>query len=571
MAHVQESIDLLPRWQRLNSIELINSRVAAIPGKGFGLVALNDGLQASRLTAEDVSDNSGHDSRSPLIFVPADLVLHAEAVKEYAKQDRNFHLLLDAAGHRGTRGNILLFLIVQLVVSSRQPGEDRAALPTPWTDYVRFLPADVPLPTMWTDAELHLLQGTSLESAVRAKLLALEREFGQLRERSSAIPFWDAALWNRKSPLQLQDWILVDAWYRSRCLELPQLGASMVPCIDMANHSCTPNAYYEDRTAVPAGRADAGVVLLLRPGQHVAALDEITISYTGSKADGMSVDGGVKPASEMLFSYGFIDPDSVRHSLVLSVQPFPDDPLGEAKRHIFGGPAPCLEIEHLDVDGGKDSDSDSDSGELNSQLPARIRWTCPFAYLMCVNEEDGLNFRLRQQTDGSKQLRMFWQDNDVTDSAREFEALTGTHELAPLFRLRVVTVLQEMIEAQLECMQAAGGDQMKDDSDDGDEDEVMEAEYEGGQPSHGPQDNKSDSENDGNDENDTDMADGNISLGVVRNSVAEQAAILRDIESKILSSALETLEAERSDLLLNSTVLAYLVSMEIPQNDLVDE
>lgn len=383
------------------------------------------------------------------------------------------------------------------------------------------------------------------QSAVRAKLLALEREFEQLREQSSAISFWDAALWNRKNPLQLQDWILVDAWYRSRCLELPQLGPSMVPCIDMVNHSCTPNAYYEDRTAVPAGRADGGVVLLLRPGQHVAALDDITISYTGSKADGMSAAGSVKPASEMLFSYGFIDPDSVRHSLVLPVQSFPDDPLGEAKRHIFGAPAPCLEIEHLNADGGKDSDSDS--GEVGGQSAARIRWTCLFAYLMCVNEEDGLDFRLRQQTDGSKQLRMFWQDNDVTDSARDFEALTSTHELAPLFRLRVVTVLQELVEAQLERMQAVGGDQTNDDSDDGDEDEVMDADSDVGQPSHGPQDSdKSDNENDEND-TDADMTDDNTCLrGDVRKSVAEQAAILRDIESKVLSSTLETLEAEVS-------------------------
>ncbi|CAK7266717.1 hypothetical protein SEPCBS119000_002173 [Sporothrix epigloea] len=554
MAQVQESIDLLPHWQRLNSIELTNARVAAIPGKGFGLVVVDHSLSAP---ASDIEGNAGYDSRRPLIFVPADLVLHAEAVQEYAKQDCNFRLLLEAAGNQSTRGNVLLMLIVQLVVSSRQPGEDRAALPTPWTDYVRFLPADVPLPTMWTAAERRLLQGTSLENAVRAKLLALEREFDQLREQSSAIPFWQAALWERKCPLQLQDWILVDAWYRSRCLELPRYGPCMVPCIDMVNHSSTPNAYYEDHTSVPAGRADAGIVLLLRPGQTAAASDEITISYTGSIGDGTSAVGGTKPASEILFSYGFIDPISARHSLVLPVQPFPDDPLGKAKRHIFGESAPCLEVEVLRID-GQDDFGKEDEESSDSRLPARVRWTCPFACLMCVNEEDGLDFRLLQQTDGSTQLRMFWQDNDVTDAARNMEALTSTHELAPIFRLRVVTVLQEVIEGQLERMQAAGHDQADDGSDDGKEDKATEA-----------ADRGSPSEDYG--ENDTDMADDNSSSHEdgVRSSVAEQAAVLRDIESRILSMTLETLEAERSDLLLNQTVVAYLGSMELSQDDLV--
>ncbi|CAK7224333.1 hypothetical protein SBRCBS47491_005513 [Sporothrix bragantina] len=547
MAHAQQSIDALPIWQRLNCIAFNNTRIDAIPGKGSGLVAIVSSHQTSSSTAADAQSNTSHDTSSPLISVPAGLVLHSEAVEDYAKQDRNFRVLLDAAGHQSSRGDILLFLLVQLVISSKQHDEDRAALRTPWTDYVRFLPADVPLPTLWTDEERRLLQGTSLEIAVRAKLLALEHEFDQLREQSSDIPFWLVALWDRKFPPQLRDWILVDAWYRSRCLELPHLGPSMVPCIDMVNHSSTPNAYYEDRTAAPA--AEAGVVLLLRPGQHVATSDEITISYTGSKGDEIPAADNFKPASEMLFSYGFIDPESIRRSLVLPVQPFPDDPLAKAKLHAFGGLAPRLEIEQLQVDSGADSDDDHADGQ-DGKGAARIRWTCPFVYLMCVNEEDGIDFRLRQETDGSTQLRMFWQDNDVTDKAQDFESLTSAHELAPLFRLRVVTVLQEIIESHLERMQAAGSGQSDDDSDDdneGDDEEVV-----------------------GKD--DTDMADNNGSHNNgIRSSVAKQAEILRDIESRVLSRALETLEAERSDLLSNATVVAYLGSMEISQNDLAND
>lgn len=60
------------------------------------------------------------------------------------------------------RGDILLFLLVHLVLSSRT-GDDSVSLPNPWTEYVKFLPEEVPSPTMWTEAERSLLRGTSLE------------------------------------------------------------------------------------------------------------------------------------------------------------------------------------------------------------------------------------------------------------------------------------------------------------------------------------------------------------------------------------------------------------------------
>lgn len=52
------------------------------------------------------------------------------------------------------RVKTLVFLISQRV---------RTTLPTPWTEYVRYLPDEVFVPTMWHDHELPLLQGTSLE------------------------------------------------------------------------------------------------------------------------------------------------------------------------------------------------------------------------------------------------------------------------------------------------------------------------------------------------------------------------------------------------------------------------
>ncbi len=48
-------------------------------------------------------------------------------------------------------------------------------------------------------------------------------------------------------------------------LELPRSGESMVPCLDMVNHSAKPTAYYEEN-------AKDEVALLLRPGVVLFAI-----------------------------------------------------------------------------------------------------------------------------------------------------------------------------------------------------------------------------------------------------------------------------------------------------------
>jgi len=66
---------------------------------------------------------------------------------------------------------------------------------------------------------------------------ALLREFETLREETADI-LWCQNYWWEDEVLQYSDWLLVDALYRSRCLELPKAGESMVPCLDLAvrNH-----------------------------------------------------------------------------------------------------------------------------------------------------------------------------------------------------------------------------------------------------------------------------------------------------------------------------------------------
>lgn len=239
----------------------------------------------------------------------------------------------------------------------------------------------------------------------------LIREFETLRENTSGIQWCQKSWWEHES-LEIRDWALLDAWFRSRSLELPNAGESMVPCLDMANHFSEPNAYYEQTSK-------DGVSLLLRPDVELDVSSEVTISYGDSKSE-----------AEMLFSYGFIDQKSTTKSLALPIQPFPDDPLGKAKLAAFLG-QPIVRI-----------------SATNEDL---VEWECPFIYLMCLNEEDGLEFRVLLQNDGSRShLRVFWQGSDVTDLTDTLESLIESHALSDVFKLRAVALLHERIREQLE-------------------------------------------------------------------------------------------------------------------------
>ena len=115
-------------------------------------------------------------------------------------------------------------------------------------------------------------------------MAALQREFETLQEKTSEIA-WCQKCWWEQETLKFSDWVLLDALYRSRCLELPNSGECLVPGLDMANHSSQANTFYEPNSK-------NGVALVLRPGVKLEAGAEVTISYGSSKSD-----------AEMLFSY----------------------------------------------------------------------------------------------------------------------------------------------------------------------------------------------------------------------------------------------------------------------------
>lgn len=150
----------------------------------------------------------------------------------------------------------------------------RIGVSNPWTEYVKFMPEEIPLPTYYTEEEFELLRGTSLRSAVEAKNASLEREFGHIRQSTKHIPWCQKYWWDEDiGGLVLDDWRYVDAIYRSRMVDLPGHGYSMVPCIDMANHAseATVKALYETD-------AEDNAVLQLRCGGTLHADEEVTIS-----------------------------------------------------------------------------------------------------------------------------------------------------------------------------------------------------------------------------------------------------------------------------------------------------
>lgn len=149
----------------------------------------------------------------------------------------------------------------------------------PFTEYVKFLPLRVSLPTFWSESERAIATGTSLEAALSAKLNSLDREFTLLKERTSTIEWCKKYWWDANSGiLTFHDWKAVDAMYRSRALDLPGTGHSMVPCIDMANH-----ASGDSTSALYETDSDGNAILVLREGKQLAANDEVTITYGDDK------------------------------------------------------------------------------------------------------------------------------------------------------------------------------------------------------------------------------------------------------------------------------------------------
>ena len=280
------------------------------------------------------------------------------------------------------------------------------------------MPKHILLPTFYNEDEKQLLEGTSLEAALASKLNSLDREFTYLREKTTSILWCRQYWWDTETgQLTIEDWRYVDAIYRSRALDFPGVGHATVPCIDMANH-----AIGDATVALYETDVDGNAVLLLRELKAVDVDEEITITY-----------GDEKGACEMLFSYGFIEEgSSTAREMFLDIDIPEDDPLGLAKRRASKAP-PGFKLCSLD---------------------GHVRWKGPLVWLLCINEEDGLEFKVAQSNDGTTELQMLFKDEVLTD-ASGLSDLLRKEALWDVFQLRATAMVQSRVEQQLERLQAS--------------------------------------------------------------------------------------------------------------------
>ncbi|KUM65583.1 hypothetical protein ACN42_g1473 [Penicillium freii] len=318
------------------------------------------------------------------------------------------------------RGAILIFLLIQLSHSSPDlhTAHETVGTSNPWTEYVKFLPPSFPLPTFYTAEEQELLQGTSLAEALDAKLASLEREFEQLRQATGNIAWCQRSWWDETTgTLTIDDWKYVDAAYRSRMLDLPGSGLAMVPCVDMANHVSGDGA-----KALYDADSEGNAVLQLRWGKTLQPGDEVTISY-----------GDEKPASEMIFSYGFLESGTTEaREISLNLDIPEDDPLGIAKKMF------CRNNSGIRISAVEGSEE--------------VTWESGLAWVACVNEEDGLHFGIAQTTDGGRELETTWKGEKI-QSASHLRELLVVDPLWEIFQLRAAVLLLDRLETQLAHLQ----------------------------------------------------------------------------------------------------------------------
>jgi len=288
----------------------------------------------------------------------------------------------------------------------------------PLTEYVKYLPDEL-LPTFWSEEEQELLTGTTLRPAVRAKLNSLLREFELVRSATQEIEWCAKYWWDEDNGLvTFDDWMCVDAMYRSRALEFPGVGDCMCPCVDMANH-----ASGDATAAVYETDQDGDGLLLLREGKKIGKEGEISITY-----------GDDKGACENIFSYGFLE-DSVKSAKVmfLDVEIPDDDPLRPAKMFVSTA-APGFRL--FDKAGGVD-------------------WESDFIWLVIVNEEDGLDFRVRQTIDGKREIQSLWRDNELDDTSKLREYLRED-PMWDVYQLRATVLLHSRVDAQIDVLKEYG-------------------------------------------------------------------------------------------------------------------
>jgi hypothetical protein len=145
--------------------------------------------------------------------------------------------------------------------------------------------------------------------------------------------------------------------------------------------------------------------------------------------------GDDKGACENIFSYGFLEDSTTSAKVMFLDLEIPDDdPLRPAKAFVSTA-APGFRI--FDKDNGVD-------------------WESDYIWLVIVNEEDGLDFKLRQTIDGKREIQAFWRERELDDTVNIRQYLQEDPAW-DVFQLRATVLLQNRVDAQIEAIQAVQG------------------------------------------------------------------------------------------------------------------
>lgn len=145
--------------------------------------------------------------------------------------------------------------------------------------------------------------------------------------------------------------------------------------------------------------------------------------------------GDDKGACENIFSYGFLEDDVTSAKVMFLDLDIPDDdPLRPAKMFVSTA-APGFRI-------FEDGDS--------------IAWESDYIWLAVINEEDGLEFKIRQTIDGKRDIQALWKEQELDNTAKLREYLQEDPAW-DIFQLRATVLLQNRIDEQKESIQAVQG------------------------------------------------------------------------------------------------------------------
>lgn len=199
----------------------------------------------------------------------------------------------------------------------------------------------------------------------------------------------------------------------------------MVPFIDLVNHSSRSNVQYD------VDEISGDVILKLKTGAVIEEGEELYLNY-----------GADKSASEMLFSYGFIEKTTLFEFLIghipnsvkmPAVMPNQDEKL-ECWGRRFGTPM-------MTISGKK--------GNLELESP--------FVYFLMLVGKDGLRLKeiTRPDDPNFHDVRALWHDIDITDRLDNMEIILKRHPQKELFDIRAMFIYHALINHQMQLMQEA--------------------------------------------------------------------------------------------------------------------